>query len=198
MKLNYVQSMVRYCFDLTDPNSANAPIATLLIAESEGANYAAAVALSPSLLRELDKITADMLSDVPHLLKQTTQEVMSSKEFDGDPEHVLLALQHSLRNTLNVSEILPKQEVEIAEPADVGTTLLKIATRKLFEVAAEEGLITLPPGKRRSLIESIGRRLGLGASEEHDQTAEIEGIPAQEFWPMERAQAAPRQAMAAG
>jgi hypothetical protein len=179
MKFSYGQAVIRYCFDLTDPNSVNVPVATLLIAEGNEAFYAAVAGLTPESIASIDKMSASMLDDVPHVLKRHVDEVFGTPEFDGDISHVLIALQHSLRNTLNVKEILPEGSIDVDDEAHLGTQLLQIACDTLIEKATDENLLAAPRKPKK-------RRLGFGRGSKGRQAdAEVTGrVPAQGFWPI--------------
>ncbi len=139
MKLGYQQATISFCLDLTSPNSQLIPVANLLVGETDGMQVAGVAVLVPNL----DPLTKAMLNDTPQLVRQYVDEAFQRRSPAAPLSDVLARVYHSLRNSMHVSVISTASEVEVADMAQLGGTVVNIVNHGLAKALADAGLVAV-------------------------------------------------------
>jgi hypothetical protein len=180
MKLRYRTAIIGFCPDLTNPNAASVPVASLLVGEAERERLGAAVVVLPSDKRlALDELSRMMLGDVPALLRRHLDEVMQALPFDAPLEKILYSLHNGLRNSLQVLEISEETVLEVKEAKFL---------RGIFEPVLDRGVAVL-----RKSLEAMGIQLILWpeveptARPQRDPATTVRTVPQTSVWPLREA-----------
>lgn len=139
MELHYRYAIVSFCPDLTDPAARSVPVAILIIANAGDATIAVATGWYP--LEDSDPISSVLLRDIPRFLRAHVDEVLSSQA-DADAESIICALQHSLRNSVHVSEVSSAmvEQVATTTPEELGGLVTSRAISLFFGAMRSAGV----------------------------------------------------------
>ena len=127
MELSYRYAIVSFCPDLTDPKASSMPVALLMIAMSGDEMIATATGCYPE--DSDDPISSALLKDMPRFLQAHVNEVCNDQT-EIDPEALLCALQHSLRNSVHVSGVSPPM-IEHIDEATPGSLVSTVASKAI-------------------------------------------------------------------
>jgi hypothetical protein len=116
MKIHCHDAVVSFCPDLTSPSARSVPVAVLTLAEVDGTLLAAAFGRD---VLDVDPLTAEMLADVPELLKHQLSEIAARRGGTPNPKALLRAMQDALRNSLHIPTIT---ERDVVLPDDISLT----------------------------------------------------------------------------
>lgn len=143
MKLPYRYAIVSFCSDLTVGDAPSVPVAILLVADAGTHMHAAVVGYYP--LEAEDPITAALLKDTPAFIGKQVDEAWNRSEV-ADLEHLLCALQHSMRNTLYVSSVSEEAVMEegATSPEAIGVAVYSNALSLFFDTLKKAGLLFIP------------------------------------------------------
>lgn len=182
MNLRYTYAVISFCPDLTRVSEPSWPVAVLLAGEADHVRVAVATGLQPSRL-VLDRITMEVLADIPHLLKRQMQQAIEKLGADADLEQLIRRIHDLLRNSLHVSRIVPiqTQRVDEVDEASIPMHFMRIATDCL---QAELASHPIPDGVWRQAgdLEKGSKKSG-GAGSRPASRA----LPSTSVWPLEPA-----------
>jgi hypothetical protein len=140
MKLAYQQATISFCTDLTSPDGESFPVANLLVGDIEGRQIAGVAVIVPE---KLDPISRAVLNDTHQLIRRYVDEAFKSRSPHASLGDVLARVYNSLRNSMHVSSIATRAEVdvEVGGPKQLGGAIINLLHDGLMTSLAEAGLV---------------------------------------------------------